>query len=102
MILAKPCIKYLVNSVIEDPNGRYVILNINVNGTKLELVNVYGYNIDRDDHFTEIENYIKSDNWDSIIWGGDFNLIFNLDLDKTGGLPHTHFRARSKLHDLMQ
>ncbi|KAJ8027348.1 hypothetical protein HOLleu_32474 [Holothuria leucospilota] len=33
--------------------------------------------------------------------GGDFNLVMNLDLDKTGGLPRTNFRARSKLIEIM-
>ena len=102
MILTKPSTNDVVNSVVEDPNGRYVILNMNVNGTGIELINVYGYNVDRDDLFTEIANYLNNNDWDSVIWGGDFNLIFNLELDKTGGLPHTHFSARSKLLDLMQ
>ena len=41
MILTKPSTNYVVNSVVEDPNGRYVILNMTVNGTGLELVNVH-------------------------------------------------------------
>lgn len=100
-ILCKPSISYLVNYIVIDPDGRYVIVNVTVENVVLELINIYCHNLDRVDLIEKIGNIVRNHKWDSVIWGGDFNFVFNLDLDKVGGLQHTNFRAREKLLSVM-
>ncbi|KAJ8047235.1 hypothetical protein HOLleu_06188 [Holothuria leucospilota] len=39
---------------------------------------------------------------DNMICGGDFNFVFNLDLDKEGGARRTNFNARKDCFTLME
>ena len=100
-LLCKPSISYLVNHTVFDTDGRYIIVNLTVENVVLELINIYCHNIDRVDLILKIANLIRSHKWDSVIWGGDFNLVLNLDLDKVGGVQRTNFRAREKLLNVM-
>ena len=100
-ILCKPAMSYSVNHIIIDTDGRYIILNLNIENVTIELINVYCHNVDRTDLISKIGGFIGQHEWDFVIWGGDFNLVFNLDLDKIGGVHHTNFRAREKLLQVM-
>ena len=51
--------------------------------------------------FVDILNTLHGFNCDTIICGGDLNVVFNLELDKKGGNPRTNFRAREKCFELM-
>ena len=101
-LLCKPTITFSVINTDIDSYGRFIILNIVVNSEEFLLINVYSHNIDRTDLFSKIEHFLCSYNCNNIIWGGDFNLVFNLHLDKIGGLPQTNFKAREKLIDIMK
>lgn len=39
--------------------------------------------------------------WSLIIWGGDFNFVWNLDLSKIGGLPKINLKSRAKMLQIM-
>lgn len=68
----------------------------------LTLVCIYGPNRD-DPHFFSTFNDILNDfQCDKIIWAGDFNFVFNLDLDKVGGILRTNFNARDDCISIMQ
>ena len=96
-ILIKPTIAMTVINLIIDVDGRFIILNINCNDMLFELINIYGHNVDNVSLFSKLESYISNHEWDSIIWGGDFNFVMNLSLDKVGGNAHTNFRATNKV-----
>ena len=46
MILFKNNVEYIVNQVISDTNGRYIIMDITIEKYQLSIVNLYGPNLD--------------------------------------------------------
>ena len=50
--LIRNSVSVKVNSVIKDPNGRYLILSAFLNNISMTLVNLYGPNQDDPDFFT--------------------------------------------------
>ena len=65
------------------------------------LICIYGFNYDRPDLLIDISNELSNFQADAYIFGGDFNFVFNIDLDKKGGQPRTNFKARNKCLTLM-
>ena len=72
---------FKVNEVITDETGNFLIINITTMNKKITLVNVYGPNRDNPDFYKNIKNIIIEHNFDNIIWGGDWNLVLNPNLD---------------------
>ena len=71
----------VVKSII-DPNGRYVIADIKVAEKVFTCINIYAPNDDCPQFFREIHNHMNQFQCDAIIYGGDFNCVLNLTLDK--------------------
>ena len=65
-----------------DTNGRSVVVDLNVNDKLFTLVNIYAPNDDSPQFFKEIDAKLNNFTCDSVIFGGDFNLVMNLTLDK--------------------
>ncbi|KAJ8028527.1 hypothetical protein HOLleu_30788 [Holothuria leucospilota] len=84
----------LVSKKIIDIHGRFIILDVNVNNVIFSLVCVYGPNTDNALFVHTVYNHLESFQCDNIICGGDFNFVFNLTLDKYGGVQNTNFKAR--------
>ena len=89
-ILVSPKINYDLRSEIVDPEGRYIILEICINDRNIVICNSYGFNEDKPEFFQTVIDKIESLNYESLIWGGDHNVVLNVKLDKDGGLPKTH------------
>ena len=81
--------------------GRYLIVDVKYCDCVLTVVGVYGPNNDNPAFFREMFNDLYNFQGDSIIMAGDFNFVFNLDLDKVGGLRQTNFKAREECLSLM-
>ncbi len=82
-----------VLSEVQDQQGRFVILDTEINGIKISLANIYGPNSDDPDFFTDFIEKIESVENENKIIGGDFNLVMNVTDDKKGGNPKTHEKA---------
>ena len=65
-----------------DPNGRFVICDIETNSKLLTLANVYAPNEDDPDFFQAVFSHLSSFHCEEIIIGGDFNLVLDLVKDK--------------------
>ena len=96
----------MLSDLICDPNGRYIILNMEIHGSLNILVNCYAPNNEQEqiklfqvirDHFKKLE----PDKDVNIILGGDWNLIFNSSLDAFGGKPILKSNSFKQLYDLM-
>ena len=88
-------------SVFKDPEGRYIILDIVVNGLHLILVNVYAPNKDDPDFFLDL--FSALDNMDSscLLVAGDFNIALG-PLDYQGSLTcHSNINSRNVVEALM-
>ena len=79
-----------VHKVCTDPNGRYVIMDTEINGFRITLCNVYGPNNDNPEFYVDVIHKIGSLPNDNRIIGGDFNLVLNLDIDKKVGIHQQH------------
>lgn len=91
----------IVNSIV-DTNGRFVIADILISGKTFTCINIYAPNDDCPQFFKEIDTKLNQFQCDSIIFGGDFNCVLNLSLDKKGGRMQTNFKARTEIMNLME
>jgi len=85
-----------------DPNGRFLICDIETNSKLLTLANVYAPNEDDPVFFQAAFGHLSSFHCEEIIIGGDFNLVLDLVKDKKGGLPRTHKNALKVVQDFCE
>ena len=62
-ILIKAVLTLNVINTYIDCEGRYIILNIDIEGTTLDIVNVYGHNLDTDVLFSTVGNHFNNHDW---------------------------------------
>lgn len=84
-IVFRPDFSFDISRTYCDDHGRCIIVDINHSGCTLTLVSVYGPNIDNATFFGNVSTRLSDFQCDNIIFGGDFNFVFNLDLDKKRG-----------------
>ena len=70
------------------------------------MVNYYAPNIESEqlkvlDELGHIFNQLQISENTTLIWGGDFNLFFDVDLDAEGGSPKLKIKSLSKLLSMM-
>ena len=65
-----------------DPNGRYVIIEIQIAKRKFVLCNLYGPNKDEPVFFTEIFAILASTETSELIITGDFNVALDVEMDR--------------------
>ena len=102
MILLNNNFERKVEKVKSDPNGNYIILDINIDGKKYTLVNLYGPNDDKPKFYKELMQGYKSFNNDNIIMCGDWNLVINPNLDTNNYLHINNPRARQEVLNLIE
>ena len=85
-----------------DPEGRFIILDLELNGLRLTLSNVYAPNEDSPDFFIDFIQKIEAVPNDNRIIGGDFNLVLDINVDKKGGLKTTHVKSRDAITAWME
>ena len=90
LVLFKPSFDITIESEICDDNGRFIILKVKIHDENFVLLNIYGPNKEKDKatFFSCILNHLITMNIaldENIIAVGDWNCIFNSDLDKSGG-----------------
>ena len=90
-----------------DGSGRILILECSCNGEKFIFINLYNANNERDQLLTlqMLENLLVNhdpDNECYPILGGDFNFIFDVTLDASGGNPTLKKRSISKVLKLVE
>ena len=88
--------------VFLDPNGRFIICDIEANGKILTLVNIYAPNEDDPKFFQLLFEHLSVFRSEEIIIGGDFNLVLDPEKDKKGGLARTHKNALKVIKDLSE
>ncbi len=96
-ILLKKNLDYKIHGIKKDNEGRILCLDIEIDDSRFSLCNVYAPNTDTPEFFEEVSTTVDSFENVSKIIAGDFNLVFDIDLDKKGGAPVTHFNSRDTL-----
>ena len=94
LILVKDQLDFKLQSIKVDSQGRYILLEAIIQDSLFLLLNIYAPNkcSEQCDFFKTISEQLNSTftlSDFSVIIGGDFNVIFDQDLDGSGGLKKT-------------
>ena len=89
-----------------DTSGRYIVLNADINNSLVILVNYYAPNYEAEqvklfEDLTRIFDQLNISENTKFIWGGNFNLTFDINLDADGGSPKLYITSTSKLLSMM-
>ena len=85
-----------------DEDGRIIVLDVIINDGKMTPINTYGPNIDKPDFFDSIGIILSEFACETIIWGGDFNCVQDVSIDKKGGRPQTHVNSQRSICSIME
>ena len=86
--------QFKIQKCLTDPGGRFIIADIETEERTLTLVNIYAPNNDDPSFFRVVSEKMSSFECDLIVFGGDFNLVCDIQKDKKGGAPTTHWKSR--------
>ena len=94
LILVRDHLDFKLQSVKVDSQGRYILLEATIQDSPFLLLNIYAPNkcSEQCDFFKTISEVLKCSFTIldySVIVGGDFNVIFDQELDGSGGLKKT-------------
>ena len=99
-------VDYKITEQYVDSNGRYIVLNLLLDTVPFILVNYYAPNYETDqlkllEKLSHIFDQLNAAENTTLIWGGDFNMIFDTYLDVSGGTSKLYIKSVSKLLSLM-
>ena len=72
---------FKAKTIDTDQQGNYIIVNLKTIENEFTLINIYGPNRDNPEFYLNIKQNIERLNLTNIIWGGDWNLVINPNLD---------------------
>lgn len=81
--------------------GRILMINLNLSGKEITLLNLYAPNKDDITFFQKVATKLLEADAMNMIIGGDFNLVLDLKVDKKGGLEKTHTNSCNFLKQFM-
>ena len=100
-ILIRNSVAPKFHSLFSDPNGRFIIISVTINGLPLLLVNIYGPNNDNPNFFLDIFSKVDQFSYTSLIVGGDFNAVLG-PLDYQGSKnKHSNVKSSQMISTLM-
>ena len=75
MILINPKLDCEIEKCISDKSGRYIILDVSVDDTRLTLVNIYAPNDlnQQSKFFRSLHRQLQDFSQENVVIGGDFN-----------------------------
>ena len=91
----------VISSHLND-NGRYVILNLEIQSSPFILINYYAPNEEGQQvqiltEISDILSKMELEEDTQLIWNGDFNSFFDCKLDADGGNPKLKIQSITKL-----
>ena len=100
VILFNNTFKYDLHNINTDEEGRWILIDCTIGGTHLSLVNIYAPNEDQPIFFEIIKNKLESFSNNSIILGGDFNVVQDYTKDTLNIHNRNNPNAHQKVIDL--
>ena len=100
-ILFKPTFNFKVDTIY-NKDGRILILKVLLNEKELIIVNIYGPNEDNVDFYQHLFSKLEDEECSNMIIGGDYNLVLNLKIDKTGGTIKTNTKSSTYQKQMME
>ena len=91
-------------NVLEDPNGRYIKLIIEIEEKKYRILGIYApNNRDQIDFFTGLWNMVKHDSYDvETLMGGDYNCTLNSTLDRVNCVSNNNDKGQITLRQMIK
>ena len=80
-----------------DPHGRCVIIDIKRENKTLTLVNICAPNNDDPSFFESVAKMLLTFECEECVWGGDFNLVLDVQKEKQGRRSVTHENSLEKV-----
>lgn len=99
-ILIHRSLSLQVTKTIQDPSGRYIIVQGNILKQKINLINIYGPN-DNTPFFEKVFLTVSTLEGFNII-GGDFNCTLDPKLDRSTQIDTTHIQNRKMVIGYMK
>ena len=101
-ILLNNTFDFKANIIEADTQGNFIILNVKTIEREFTLINIYGPNRDNPDFYLKIKKKITDLNLLNIIWGGDWNLVLNPNLDYHNYRNINNKKAQEKVLEIME
>ena len=99
-ILFSNYIEYKVHNSKTDQDGNMLTLDIEIEGQRFSLVNIYGPNEDSPEFYQNIYDVLDEIGNENIIICGDFNLVQNQNLDTYNYVNINNPRAKNKVLEI--
>lgn len=100
-ILVHKSVPFQIIQTMQDPTGRYVIVQGDIMSRKVNLINIYGPNDDMPSFFEKLLLTVSTLEG-LYIFGGDFNCTLDPVMDRLTGTDTSHIQARKKLAELIK
>ena len=100
MVLINNTFEHTVHRVKTDKNGNFIILELNIEGKQITLVNLYGPNDDKPDFYENIKQKVAEFGNEEVIMCGDWNLCLDAEKDCENYLHINNPRARNVVFNL--
>ena len=95
-ILFNSTFEYKVHSVTKDPNGCFIIMDVDLQGNRVTLTNIYGPSAgDNPTAIDNVFNLVSQVGNDTVIMGGDWNCLLDPALDARN-YSNNHLRPRTR------
>ena len=98
LIACREAANYKITEQYVDSNGRYIVVNVLLDNVPFILVNYYAPNYETDqlkllEELSHIFDQLDTAENTTLIWGGDFNRIFDMYLDADEGTPKLYVKS---------
>ena len=101
MVLIKPGFDAKVTDSHSDNIGRLLMADMVIQDTKFELINIYAPNSEDNqiNFYKHLGRQIRAKDLSDthVLLGGDFNFIFDPEMDRKGGVPINETRKRAEI-----
>ena len=101
-IIIKNNFENSIKNVTTDNVGNRLLVDLQLSGFSLRIINIYTPNNDNPQFFDKIRNYVEDFGETYTIICGDFNLILNPNLDSNNYVTINNPRSRSKVLDIVK
>lgn len=102
MILINNNFDQKVKRVKTDKNGNYIILDMDIQGKQITLVNIYGPNEDNPHFYENLIQKISEFENENVIICGDWNLVLDIEKDYDNYLHINNPKARKVVLNLLE
>ena len=102
MILITNNFDHKVNRIKTDKNGNYIILDMDIQGKQITLVNTYGPNEDNPQFYENLIQKISEFENENVIMCGDWSLVLDIEKDYDTYLHVNNPKARKVVLNLLE